>query len=107
MQGRALKVRRVFAELRQALGGDVPAGELLQLAAKLVNATHPQDERDYGDLASPRQTFDELPLDMAFADGGWRIMARERSCNVGQFDEDPSMRERSRTKLNAILKRAA
>jgi hypothetical protein len=63
MQGRSLKIRRVFAELRQALGGDVPAGELLQLAAKLVDATQPQDERDYGYVAGPRQTFDELPLD--------------------------------------------
>lgn len=107
MQGRALKVRRVFAELRQALGSGVPAGDLLRLAAKLVDATLPPEERDNDKVVGSRPTFDELPLDKAFADGGWRIMARERRSNVGEFDEDPCIRERTRTTLNAILKRAA
>ena len=39
MRGRAFKIRQVFAELRHALGNEIPAIELLQLAAKLVDAT--------------------------------------------------------------------
>ena len=43
MAGRSIKVRKVFAELRRALGSDIPAGELLTLAAALVDATTPRE----------------------------------------------------------------
>ena len=86
---RPKKVRRVYIELRQTLGNEVPAYDLLRSAARLVDIF---DDRK-GHLGirhgTPRPTFEELPLDKAFADGGWRVLARESSLLVEMFSEDP------------------
>ena len=88
MQARAIKVHQVFAELRRALGKEIPAGELLRLATRLVNASR---ARHYNGLSEDsRQTTDALPLDKAFADGGWHIMADERHWTLEtDWDDDP------------------
>jgi hypothetical protein len=91
MQNRAVKVRQVFAELRRAIGSDIPAGELLGLAAALVDATAPHESRDEHRSVGPQPACDQLPLDKAWEDGGWGIMAREsrwvmETCR----DDDPS-----------------
>ena len=46
---------------------------------------------------TPRPTFEELPLDNAFADGGWRVLARESSRFVDDFsDESQDLMVRSK-----------
>jgi hypothetical protein len=107
MRHRALKVRQVFVELRHALGNDIPAIELLQLAAKLVHATQAPSDCDDEKIISARPSIDELPLDQAFADGGWGIMARNRAYNLDQFEEDPCMDARAKATLDRLMKRAA
>jgi hypothetical protein len=107
MRQRALKIRQVFAELRHALGGEIPAIELLRLAAKLVDATREPSARDDEGVASTRSSIDELPLDKAFADGGWRIMARDRARGSDHFEDDPCLGARAQSNLNRLLKRAA
>jgi len=88
-QNRPLKVRRVFAELRLALGSDIPAGELLRFAAWLVAG--PIEARDEHPSIGPRPAFDQLPLDKAFMDGGWSIMANELRCaGASCWDDDPN-----------------
>ena len=87
-EGRSIKIRQVFVELRRALGSDIPAGEQLRLAAALVDATFPIESRDEHRSVGPRPAFDHLPLDKAFEDGGWRIMDRE-SRWVTCWDDDP------------------
>jgi hypothetical protein len=88
---RSIKVRQVFAELRRALGSNIPAGELLRLAAALVDATMPIEERDAHRSSGPRPAFDQLPLDKAFEDGGWRIMSHEpRGVAQSCWDDDPN-----------------
>jgi hypothetical protein len=91
MQGRSIKVRQVFTELRRALGSEIPAGELLRLAAALVDATTPYESRDEHRSVGPQPAFDQLPLDKAWEDGGWRIMDREsRWVMEACCDDDPS-----------------
>jgi hypothetical protein len=107
MRGRAFKIRQVFAELRHALGNEFPAIELLQLAAKLVDATRAPSDRDDEKIISARPSIDELPLDKAFADGGWGIMARDRAYNLDQFEEDPCLGGRAKETLDRLMKRAA
>jgi len=88
---RSFIIRQVFAELRHALGNEIPAIELLQFAAKLVDATRTPLIRDDEKFVSVRPAIDELPMDKAFADGGWRIMARERLwVPETEWDDDPS-----------------
>jgi hypothetical protein len=90
MRGRSIKVRQIFAELRRALGTGTPAGELLRLAAALVDATDPIQTGDSNPSVSLQPAYDQMPLDKAFADGGWRIMERESSWVAETFwDDDP------------------
>jgi hypothetical protein len=89
MVGRSIKVRQVFVVLRSALGVTIPAGELLRLAAALVDAAHPlkgRDEQQHSD----RPAFDQPPLDRAFSDGGWRVMHCESNWAATAYrDDDP------------------
>jgi hypothetical protein len=107
MRGQAFKIRQVFSELRHALGKQIPAIELLQLAAKLVEATCAPSARDDEKIVSLRRSINELPLDEAFADGGWRIMTRDRAYNFDQFEDDPSLSARAKSTLDRLMKRAA
>ena len=107
MRGRASKIRQVFAELRYALGDEVPAIELLQLAARLVDATRATTISDDDKVVRFRPSSDQLPLDEAFADGGWRVMARDRAYSPDQFEDDPCLRARAKSTLDQLLKRAA
>jgi hypothetical protein len=90
MTGRPSKVRQVYAELRRSVGATLPAIELLRLAAALVEASHAVVLDDKVSVYQPEPANDQLPLDKAFADGGWRTMERERSW-VGScyWDDDP------------------
>jgi hypothetical protein len=107
VRGRVSKIRQVFAELRRALGNEVPAIELLQLATKLVDVTRDSSVGSDEKIVRLRSSVDELPLDEAFADGGWRIMARDRAYNRDQFDDDPCLSARAKLTLDRLMKRAA
>jgi hypothetical protein len=107
MRGRAFKVRQVFAELRYALGNEMPAIELLQLATKLVDATRAASIDDDDKIVALPPSHEQLPLDQAFADGGWRIMARDRAYEQEQFDDDPCLNTRAKATLDHLMKRAA
>jgi hypothetical protein len=93
MSGRASKLQQVYAELRRALGSQVPAVDLLRLASKLVDAATPQPTPDKDVTVQSRPAFDQVPLDIAFADGGWRILARERRWRM-EPDSDDEIRLR-------------
>lgn len=107
MRGRAFKIRQVFAELRYAIGNEIPAIELLQLATKLVDATRATLIGDDDKIVALRPSHDQLPLDEAFADGGWRIMARDRAYNLEQFEDEPCVTGTAKSKVDQLMKRAA
>jgi len=102
--GRSVKVREVFAELRRALGPEIPAGEALRLAVALVDIAHPIEAND-DELGrrSSRPASDRVPLDRAFSDGGWRIMHREfKWLTVAYQDDDPSFAA-TKGKMKAVF----
>lgn len=74
---RSEKVTAIYRELRQAVGGRATAGEVLACAASLVDLFLDEDEGPDFDLHTGRQPFDMLPVDVALADGGWRLLSRE------------------------------
>jgi hypothetical protein len=107
LRGRAFKIRQVYGELRYALGTETPAIELLQLATRLIDATRTPAVVDDTKILELRPSSDQLPLDEAFADGGWRIMAHDRAYSSEQFEDDPSLSARGKSKLDRLMKRAA
>jgi len=73
---------QVYAELRAALGHSLPAGELLSMAERLVDAA---TRRELIDRCGRRDERLELqPTDIAMQDGGWALLDAERS--GGMFD---------------------
>ncbi len=71
------KIREVFAELRSAYGGDVPARELLECAMLLVNAS---EENLYDPKISNREgriPFSQLPVNLVMENYSWKLMNRE------------------------------
>jgi hypothetical protein len=102
---RPQKVHQVFAELRRALGNEIPAIELLQFAARLVDDTRKATGGGEKNIAAT--SFDELPLDEVFADGGWRMMARNRAYSSEHFEEDPCLAPRAEETLHRLMRSAA
>jgi hypothetical protein len=61
MATRPSQIRRVVAELRAALGPDVPAWELVQLAGFIVEA-HREPEKLHFSEPTPRPPFSALEV---------------------------------------------
>lgn len=90
---RPSQIRRVVAELRRALGPEVPVWQLLQLAAAIVEAHRNPEAFDY---ASPteRPPFFAMDVDTALDDGGWRVLDFEcrGGMSIGKETGDTSDR---------------
>lgn len=68
----------VYAELRAALGDAIPAGELLAMADRLIDAATRREVIDrcgrWDDAC-----LDLRPIDVAIRDGGWSVLNAERA----------------------------
>jgi len=95
---RPQKIGRIYQELRATLGNEYPAHELLRSAAKLVEIVEDDFAASGADVYEPRATVDERPLDMAIADGGWKVLARE-SAWLQRIDGDDTQSNRTKMRL--------
>lgn len=87
---RAQQVREVFLELRQALGNQVTPAEVLSCAASLVELFSEDDDGPQFSLRTGGLPFEMQALDVAFADGGWKVLSREwrwMGCDDGDDSE--------------------
>jgi len=72
-------IRRVYAELNQSVGTQASSSELLQVSADLVELMDAAGANDpQFSLRTGGVPFDQWTLDVAMADGGWRVMSREQ-----------------------------
>ena len=95
---RPQQVRAVFQELRQTVGDQFSAGELLARASALVDLFTVNDDPFRREPLEDRPPFEEWSLDVTMADGGWRILDRVYREDHDLFDwqagesmETPSM----------------
>jgi hypothetical protein len=85
---RPTQIRDVFRELRAVLGSGVSAREILECAALIVDvASDPAKEPEY-DTVEGRLPFSQWALDMAIADGGWRVLYHETDLSQETEDEE-------------------
>jgi len=74
---KSAKVTAIYRELRQAVGANASAAEVLACASSLVELFALDNDAGGDELRAERQTLDMLPVDVALADGGWRTLCRE------------------------------
>ena len=74
---RPTRIRTLYNEIRETLGSEISSKEALQLAAHLVDVADDRDVPSGANVREQRATFDELPVDQAIADGGWKVLNRE------------------------------
>ena len=74
---RPQQVRAVFQELRRTVGDRFSARELLEQAAALVDLFAVPEDNTRFELHRGGVPFEEWSLDVAMADGGWRILNDE------------------------------
>jgi len=100
---RPSQIRRIIADLRQALGPDVPAWEILQLAAIIVEAHREPEKLDFREPAV-RPPFFALDVDVAFRrDNGWKVVDFERRQGMIFGDEISDNHYRTQSRLRSLI----
>ena len=85
---RSQQVRAIFRELRRSVGTRATSKEILECAAALVDLFD-NDDRSSGYVdRMGGLPFDNWALDVAMADGGWRILRYETERERGLAEED-------------------
>jgi hypothetical protein len=86
---RPQRIRRVYAELQRTVGDLATGPELLQAAADLVELVNPSRADDSRfSLRTGGLPFEQWSLDVAMADGGWRVMSRESEVVRNLFEDE-------------------
>ena len=82
-------VREVYFEIHRALAGRASPREILESAAALVDLfTQPEDDGPQYVLRVGGVPFERWALDVAFADGGWRVMSYETHLREDLLEEE-------------------
>lgn len=86
MRRESVAIREVYSLLRRIVGPSIPAKEVLNFAAAVVQFFAAKTDYELEDFDSsesdPRirgRSFEEWPVDAAMADGGWNILDYEYS----------------------------
>ena len=88
---RPQKVRRIYGELRRALGTVAEPSELLECAAMLVSISEKQVGVPRCATNEGRTPFEELPLDQLYERWPWKVVCQEvRVEDDYEGREDPS-----------------
>ena len=89
MSTRPQKVFTVFAEFRRVAPEEVPSRLVLEKAKAFVDLLTPDESKLGGYLQGPGAIpFDLLGIDQGMADGGWRVMNREREIMHAAFEDE-------------------
>ena len=83
-------IRSIYAELREVAGDVANSAELLKVAAALVEAADPEARGGHRELngRTGGVPFDRWALDVAMADGGWRILRYETELGTRIYGDE-------------------
>lgn len=82
------KIRQVYNEFKRVFGEDLPAGVLLKRAAKFVAYIDKANEVESEFLRTTDSRASTPCVDVALADGGWKLLVRERDWVESCFDDE-------------------
>lgn len=95
------KVTAIFFELQSQLQEIYSNSDYLNVAAELARILDDTKPVPLKNHSIQRRTFDEMPLDHAMKDGGWRVLHREY-CETRAFEEDADSYVIKRAPYNSI-----
>lgn len=98
---RSLHVKKIFQVILNSDIG-ITAGDAIRLAALIVETAYdePQGYRDRGNVVA---NFYSQPVDVAIADGGWRILVEDGRSNSCIFDEEPEAADITAKRLQRLI----
>ena len=85
---RSRQVVDVFLELRRVVSGKISARDLLAAASAMVELAADGGVEPRCDFGEGRVPFEHLAVDVALADGGWRVMWHEMHSGARWMRED-------------------
>ena len=85
---RSQQVIEVFHELRRSVDGRVSAHDILAAAASIVELMQEEDDGPGFDFRVGGTPFENWAIDVALADGGWRVMWHEMQGGAPWMHED-------------------
>ena len=85
---KAMKVRQIYHELRRAVGDKASSREVLKYAHSLVELFSTDVVGPRFDLRIGGLPFENWALDVAYADGGWRVLSYEMDLGTDFGEEE-------------------
>lgn len=95
---RRQKFDAVFGEFRRVGGDRFSTFELMRLATVFIESFEIQRKQDLEIAADQRRGFQELAVDVAIKDGGWRLLSQHSYMFDTIFDPDTFIPESARLK---------
>lgn len=86
---RSQTVKAFYRVLKEALGPDVSAGDVLRAAATLLAAFEAPEFEEVDRRQGPREGFFASEVDTAMEDGGWQVLDFELRSGMPLLDEQP------------------
>ena len=99
---RPQKVKRIYIELRRAVGPLAKPSELLECAAMLVSISEKQVGIPRCATNEGRTPFEELPLDQLYARHPWKLVSQEV-----RVEDDYEIRENPTSIIDQLCAQAA
>jgi len=98
------KVKLVYASLRK-LHGEIPAGQLLRIAAIIVEVEHFDDDNAVDANVHTIEYSYSQPVDQAISDGGWWVLSSDRRSNFCIWSDGYDSSDITFEKLRRIIGR--
>ena len=98
------KVKLVYASLRK-LHGEIPAGQVLRIAAIIVEAENFDDGYVVDAISRTIEYSHSHPVDQAISDGGWWVLSNDRRSNFCLWSEGADSSDITFEKLRRIIGR--
>lgn len=100
------RIRAVYEELRHFFGPKYSSGELLRYAAELVEFVELESLVEAEFVKSEDANVLGPSLDVAFTDGGWRLLFREFPWIDNMYEDHPFVPNSRRRKRYPIMERS-
>tara|TARA_B100000029_G_C17091474_1_gene784395 strand:- start:173 stop:448 length:276 start_codon:yes stop_codon:yes gene_type:complete len=80
-----------YQEFDASVGDSLLSDILSGSGTSLVMQYEIDEDKGCADVYGQHRAFEEIPLDMAFSDGGWNVMAQEKTLISSLYNDGVSL----------------